>query len=39
MDLNVDRRWILLSHANPEDNPAAIWFATQLEHAFNAILS
>jgi hypothetical protein len=26
----TDRRWILLSHANPEDNPATIWFATQL---------
>jgi hypothetical protein len=22
-----DRRWILQSHANPEDNPATIWFA------------
>jgi hypothetical protein len=26
----TDRRWILLSHANPEDNAATIWFATQL---------
>jgi hypothetical protein len=25
-----DRRWILLSHANPEDNAATVWFATQL---------
>ena len=26
----TDRRWVLLSHANPEDNQATIWFATQL---------
>src|SRR5688500_16159554 len=26
----VGRRWILLSHANPEDNAATRWFATQL---------
>ncbi len=25
-----DRRWILLTHANPADNSATIWFATQL---------
>jgi TIR domain len=30
MTNKTDRRWILLSHANPEDNPATIWFATQL---------
>jgi TIR domain len=25
-----DRRILFISHANPEDNPAAAWFATQL---------
>src|SRR5208282_1379420 len=25
-----DRRVVFISHANPEDNPAAAWFATQL---------
>jgi hypothetical protein len=24
------RRFVFISHANPEDNPAASWFATQL---------
>lgn len=27
---NSPRQLILVSHANPEDNQAAIWFATQL---------
>lgn len=25
-----ERRLVFISHANPEDNPAAAWFATQL---------
>ena len=25
-----DRRFVLISHANPEDNKATFWFATQL---------
>jgi hypothetical protein len=27
---SADRRVVFVSHANPEDNPAAAWFATQL---------
>jgi hypothetical protein len=26
----TDRQWVLISHANPEDNVVATWFATQL---------
>ena len=26
----AEKRVVFISHANPEDNPAAAWFATQL---------
>jgi TIR domain-containing protein len=28
--MTSNRNWLLISHANPEDNSAALWFSTQL---------